>query len=133
MSISEGVTVLYVEDEGLIRELVESTLQDFGFAVAVAADGATALAALEQPTAPVQVLVTDVNLGSLPDGWEVARRARELDRGLPVVYTTGAAGPEWRSKAVSNSLLVPKPFTTKQLVRAIVSLLEKSEAARVIC
>jgi DNA-binding response OmpR family regulator len=41
MSPAKAIVVLYVEDDVLIRELVEITLQEFGFEVVGAADGTT--------------------------------------------------------------------------------------------
>jgi DNA-binding response OmpR family regulator len=66
-----------------------------------------------------------MNLGPGPDGWEVARRARELNNALPVVYARGASGHEWQSNGVAHSILITKPFTMKQLVNAISMLLKK--------
>jgi DNA-binding response OmpR family regulator len=68
--------------------------------------------------------VTDINLGSGKlDGWNVARRAREIDPEFPVVYMTGDSADEWASKGVPNSILITKPFAPAQLVTAISQLL----------
>src|SRR5665213_2370308 len=84
--MSTAVALLYVEDEVFIREYVEIILQESGFDVVSAPDGAVALDALTTSVAPFRALITDVDLGAELDGWEIARRARELNRALPVVY-----------------------------------------------
>jgi CheY-like chemotaxis protein len=67
--------------------------------------------------------VTDINLPGKTDGWEIARLAREIVATLPVVYMTGAAGDEWASKGVPESILLTKPFAPAQLVTAVSQLL----------
>ena len=120
------ILVFVVEDEPIIQELLEDALADGGFAVAKATAGAEAIGMLELPTAAYRALVTDINLppGTLT-GWDVAKRARELQPEMPVVYMTGAAAQDWTSKGVPNSVLVPKPFAPAQIVTAVSQLINK--------
>jgi DNA-binding response OmpR family regulator len=57
------------------------------------------------------------------DGWEVAKRAREIDPEFPIVYMTGARADEYSSRGVPNSVLLTKPFAAGQLVTAVSQLL----------
>jgi len=118
-------SVLFVEDEDLIRELNAEELQEAGYEVVVADSGDDALEALDGDADPFCVLVTDVNLGKGTDGWEVGKRARELDEQIPVIYMSGGGAHEWKSKGVSNSVMLGKPFTPSQLVAAIGKLLKR--------
>ena len=79
---------------------------------------------LDATEADYRALVTDVNLapGKLT-GWDVAKRGREINADLPVVYTTGSEAHEWASKGVPNSILVIKPFAPAQIVTAVSQLL----------
>jgi DNA-binding response OmpR family regulator len=117
--------VLYVEDDSLIRELSAGELEEAGFKVVVAESGTAAFDALDGDADPFCAIVTDVNLGAGPDGWEVARRARELNNTLPVIYVSGGSGNEWQSKGVRNSIMIVKPFKIMQIVSAISTLLKK--------
>jgi DNA-binding response OmpR family regulator len=72
--------------------------------------------------------VTDIDLNGRFDGWEVAKRAREIDPAFPVVYMTGAAADEWGSHGVPNSILLTKPFAPAQLVTAVSNLLNTDPA-----
>ena len=118
------IVVFVVEDEAIIQEMLEDALTVGGFAVATAGSGSEAIYMLEMSNACYRALVTDVNLlpGKLT-GWDVARRARELNPDMPVVYTTGAVSHDWASKGVSNSVLVPKPFARAQVVTAVSQLI----------
>ena len=121
-----SIPVLVVEDEQLIHALLTETLTEGGFAVEIAADGEDAIRMLNAPDASYRALVTDVNLspGKLT-GWDVAKRARELQAEIPVVYMTGAGSHDWPSRGVPNSVLVPKPFAPAQIVTAVSQLLNR--------
>ena len=120
-------TLLFlVEDEELVLITVETALQDAGYAVRAAREGEEAMALLEAEGADFSALITDVNLGDV-NGWEVARRARELQPKLPVVYVTGDSAHEWASQGVPHSVLVEKPFAPAQIVTAVSNLLNVSD------
>jgi len=123
MPISEPLPVLYVEDEALLREFIAVMLDDARFEVVTAENGAAAFLALNEGE-PFPPVVTDVNLGDGPDGWAVAKRRRDLNRSLPVVYVTGASGDQWQFEEVPHRLLVKKPFKGDQILKAIFSLLQ---------
>jgi DNA-binding response OmpR family regulator len=125
--------VLYVEDDAVTRELSAAALEEAGFNVMVAESGTAAFDALDDDADPFCAIVTDVNLGAGPDGWEVARRARELNNTLPVIYISGASGHEWQSKGVQNSIMIAKPCTITQIVSAISSLLKKFHSKHRTC
>ena len=123
-----GALLLLVEDDDSMRSLLEDAFSEGGFELTIANDGGEALAILEAGKEEIRGLITDINLGDGPDGWEVARRGRELIPSLPVVYMSGAAGHEWPSKGVPHSTLVPKPFAPAQLITAISTLLNASDS-----
>lgn len=70
-----------------------------------------------------RALITDIKLGQNLDGWELARRLREIDPNFPVVYMTGDSAEEWRSKGVPDSIRLQKPFAPAQLLTAVSQLL----------
>ena len=123
-----SVLIFLVEDEHLVRELLEDALTDAGFVVEAARSGEHAISMLEEPGASFRALVTDVNLGSKVTGWDVARRARELHPSVAVVYMTGAGAHEWESRGVPQSILVTKPFAPVQIVTAVAQLLNEQPA-----
>jgi two-component system cell cycle response regulator CpdR len=122
----DGPRVLVADDELLIRDLVRDSLQDAGYHVTAAATGAEALKALEGGAEFVG-LVTDINFGGPPTGWEVATRAREINSAITVVYMTGDSAHEWSAHGVPQSTVVAKPFAPSQITVAIASLLNTSD------
>jgi len=124
-----GPMLLLVDDEHLILEMLVEALEEAGFNTITSGDAASAIALFEQNGAAIRGLVTDVNLGSGLDGWELARVARENSPDLPVVYISGARGHEWSALGVPNSLMITKPFAPAQVVVAVSSLLVASDSA----
>ena len=116
---SEAVTVLLVDDDPLVHEVIRLALEDGGFDVLSAATGSEAIALLDARHASIHALVTDINLGKDVDGWAVAKHARELEARLPIVYITGDSGYEWRSQGVPESIVIEKPFVAAQIVTAV--------------
>jgi len=101
--------VVYVEDEVLLQEIAITVLSEAGYSVAAYLTGSEAMAALEAPDQTIRALVTDIDLRGEPNGWEVARRARELFPDLPIIYVSGGSSHEWTSMGVPGSVLVTKP------------------------
>jgi CheY-like chemotaxis protein len=108
-------TVLLVEDEAMLREVISAELLDRGYDVIEATDGRDALRlSLDRS---IGLLLTDIRLPGDPDGWGIAKVLRERSAGLPVIYMTGyATGHE---KAVPGSVMLTKPFTPDQLETAL--------------
>ena len=75
-------------------------------------------------------LVTDIRLPGGPDGWEIARRARELRSDLPIVYTTADSAADWPARGVPNSVVVQKPYAGAQLLTAISTLMATAHTNR---
>lgn len=108
-SIDRSASVLVVEDEPLVSDIVSEALAEQGFAVRVVDNAGAALACLSSDS-PVDVLFTDLNLNGSMDGDALAQRARELRPDLPVVYTSGRLSAFDRLQRVAGSLFVPKPY-----------------------
>jgi len=114
---------MVVEDDPEIQALIDEALCDGGYEPALAASGEEAVTLLWGDRRRYRAVVTDITLKGNMDGWEVARRIREVDPVFPIIYITGAAADEWSSQGVPNSILLTKPFAPAQLVTAISNLL----------
>jgi DNA-binding response OmpR family regulator len=118
--------ILVVDDDPLLQQIVEEALRDGGFETVVAASGEKAVELLDTGDGKYRVLVTDINLGrDRMNGWDVARRARELDANFPVVYMSGESAEDWSARGVPDSIMLSKPFAPAQLVTAVSQALNK--------
>lgn len=122
-NMGETKALLVVEDEPIVRVMIEEVLIDAGFSVHPAETGAQAIEVMDAIGCTFHGVVTDVRLGAGLDGWAVARHARERCPGVPVLYVTGDSAHEWREQGVPSSLLVQKPFRTAQITNAVATLL----------
>jgi CheY-like chemotaxis protein len=123
-----GVLLLVVEDEPLILLGIQDALEAGGYTVLTAANGEEALELLTSRTDEISGLITDIRLGSGPDGWQVARHAREVKPNMAIVYATGDSAHEWASQGVPKSLLMQKPYAAAQAVSAISTLLTEADS-----
>lgn len=124
--------VLVIEDEQLILELLQETLEEAGFQVHATSSGSAAREWLDRYSTDMVGLLTDVRHGCGPDGWDLARHARRLRPGLPVVYMTADSGSRWSTEGVPHSVLLQKPFATGQVVVALDALLNKANGRAAI-
>jgi DNA-binding response OmpR family regulator len=121
--LEPSVRILVVDDEVLIGHSVEDALQESGYSVCLAHSGADAISVLDGAKGSIVGLVTDIRMGNGPDGWDVGRRARELNALMPVVYMSGDSASDHSSRGVPDSVMVQKPFVGAQIVTAISQLL----------
>jgi CheY-like chemotaxis protein len=124
--MTNEIVVLVAEDEPIIRLAIQVALEDGGYSVLTASSGNDAMGLLENRRAELCGCITDIRLGSGPDGWELGRRARELNSDMAIVYVTGDSADEWAVQGVPKSVVLQKPFAEAQLVTAISNLLIES-------
>jgi two-component system, cell cycle response regulator CpdR len=123
-------SVLLVEDETEIRDLIADALEDGGLLVRCAGDDRSAYAILAAEARSFSVLVADINLGEGTTGYDVARRARALNPNVQVVYITGQA-THLEQFGVEGGELISKPFTPREVLERVRSLIPPDAAAPV--
>ena len=117
-------TVLVVDDEAAIREMLVEVLEERGFATLSAPDGAQALRIL-QSDASVDLLLTDVGLPAEINGRQLADAARVRRPSLRVLFITGYA----EAAAFGRGVLEPglavlsKPFSMEVMVERVTEIL----------
>lgn len=114
----QNARVLIVEDDEIIRDFLQDSLEMKGFVPTWARDGVEALASLERNE--VDLVLSDVRMPEL-DGIELTRRIAERFPGLPVVLITGIHAEE-RERILAESgakAVLPKPLRIKHLVEVL--------------
>ncbi|MGO1591556.1 MAG: response regulator transcription factor [Ancrocorticia sp.] len=118
-------TLLVVDDEPSIRELLSASLRFAGFSVLTAADGNEALH--HQSGSHVDLVVLDIMLPDM-DGFEVLRRLRLRDPELPVLFLT--ARDDIKDKiqglTVGGDDYITKPFSLEEVVARIRAVLRRT-------
>jgi DNA-binding response OmpR family regulator len=128
MSDTTGPRLLYVEDEPLILDLGVAAFEEAGFSVTAVATAKDALTQLDESGDEFRALITDVDLGGPIDGWQVARHARERFPQMPVIYVSGSSSHDWPVRGVPGSAMLVKPYASAQLVVAVSTAMQASDA-----
>jgi PAS domain S-box-containing protein len=119
-----GSLVLIVDDEDLVRELVAEVLQDAGFKVMTARNGAEGLAACEGLIDDLSAVVLDFIMPVM-DGAETFKRLREIRPDLPILVASGFAGEQETGDMLSqgNADFLTKPFRREALLGKLDALI----------
>lgn len=127
-SAPSATTLLVVDDEPNIRDLLSQTLRLVGFDVVAAATGFEALSAAED--ARPGLIVLDVMLPDL-DGFEVAARLRAAGQDVPVLFLTARDSMDDRIRGLTagGDDYVTKPFSLEEVVLRIRAILRRTGAA----
>jgi CheY-like chemotaxis protein len=110
-------TVLVVEDETLIRDLVSEELSDSGFQVLQVGNASEAIAALEARQ-DIHLVFTDIDMPGSMDGLKLAAAVRDRWPPVHIIITSGKARP---MTIPANALFIPKPYLTRALVSAMLT------------
>lgn len=124
-------TILIVEDDPGVRDIVEILLKDEGHQIATAPDGFDALELIAQQSIWPDLLLADYNLPKGMDGLHLAAQLRrQLHRDIPVIILTGDISTgTLRDIAGHDCLQLNKPVKPKELTQAIQHLLTKPQPA----
>lgn len=112
--MSSAASVLIVEDNYLLLEMLTALCEQGGIRVLPASTGEAALTMLRRRGPEIDWLFTDINLPGLIDGWTVADAYRERHPHRPVIYASTAQHIERRS--VPGSIYVHKPFQMREIL-----------------
>jgi CheY-like chemotaxis protein len=122
-------TILVVEDEPAVRELVRDLLSQHGYRVLEAENGPRALEVWREHKARIALLLTDVVMPESMNGRELAEQLCRERPGLKVIFTSGySADVLGREQLLERGIrYVQKPFHPKSLVQAVRDCLDGRE------
>ena len=113
-------TVLIVDDEDTVRELLRQMLEALGYRVIACAGGRAGIAELSNAEQHIDLVLLDVMMPGL-GGPETLRRMRAVDRCIPVLITSGYAlqGDAQRMLDEGALAFLPKPFSLDELAERV--------------
>ncbi len=127
-------TVLVVDDEDHLTHIAVSYLENLGYKTIAARGPKEALEILNGAMAPVDLLFSDVVMPGGMDGFELARKAREVIPGLKVLLTSGftkkrekIGRSDTQEQAALARTLLSKPYSREELAIAVRSALDNSQ------
>jgi len=114
-------TILVVDDEPAIRMFVSQVLEQNGFSVLTAHDGADAISISQLHPGKIELLITDVRMPRV-DGPTLVRTLSEDGPGMPVLFMSGHCEPSELDQFETYEFLA-KPFSIEMLLRAVRTML----------
>jgi len=111
-------TILVVEDEPEVRGIALAFLRSLGYTICEAADGESALEMLAART-DIELLFSDIVLGSGMTGFDLAREAKKLRPGLRILLTSGYERASGGPDASSDIEVLRKPYRREQLAAVV--------------
>ena len=122
----DAETILVVDDDPGVRELVASVLRRQDFHVLEASNGKEALDVAGEYAAPIDLIVSDINMPQMT-GWKLLEQLRAWYPAIRFLMISGYAQPETSMAQLAGTptSFLPKPFTPGELSDAIRELLDR--------
>jgi DNA-binding NtrC family response regulator len=121
-------TVLIVEDEENLRELLRIVLEEKGFKVLQAADGLEAVEIFTAHKDEIGVVLSDIGLPYL-GGWDAFLKMREINPEVKGILASGFFNPDVRAEIIKSGAMdfITKPYNSAQIITAVREALHKAK------
>lgn len=119
-------TILFAEDDPVIRQLVPSTLKGEGYEVIIAENGKEAVRLFHEYRDIIDMLVFDVIMPEM-NGREACDEIMKFKPGIPVIFTSGYSSDLLKSEYMVRiqGRLIQKPYLMKELQETISGMLDQ--------
>ena len=119
--MSENVhTILVVEDEELLLDLLKEMLEGEGYRVITAADGQQAVDLYKVEQERVSLVLSDMGLPSM-GGWEVLRQLKAINPAVKVILSSGFVDTKVRQDMIKSGArdFIQKPYMPEKVIQQI--------------
>lgn len=113
--------ILVVDDDDEVRAVTSDTIKEIGYQVVAVGSAEDAVAKLNSER--FDLLITDVAMPGT-NGVELARRARLIDPGMPVLFSSGYADVQMFGEELSDETVLKKPFRISEVAARIATSLD---------
>jgi PAS domain S-box-containing protein len=113
-------TLLFVDDEEVVRRVGKRMLERFGYRVLMAKNGSDALKTLKGSDTDIDLLIVDKTMPHM-DGPETLRKIRQIKPGVRALLTSGYTGDDFQDELSVQGFcgFIPKPFLAGQMLKLI--------------
>jgi PAS domain S-box-containing protein len=132
----KNITLLYVEDDPLIRESMENIFGKLFKKVVVAIDGEdgyTKYRDLKNQEIEIDIIISDINMPKI-NGIEMSKMIREINEEIPIIFTTAYSDAEFLLEAIEQNIFhyAVKPVNLKRLMGAVQDATKKYVDSKII-
>ncbi len=119
-------SILVLEDDEIIRSLMVDVLEEFGAQVISFPSADEGMIFLERSSDPVDLIVSDIQMPGLLNGYDLSRVVAHRWPSLPVVLTSGNTA--MAAQLGSTVRFLPKPWSTERLLDCVQQALEQDSS-----
>jgi len=120
-----GETILLVEDEETLLNLLQTLLEENGYRVLIAKDGQEAMDVFRDHQAEISLVLSDMGLPKL-GGWEVLQKMKEVDPRVKCILASGYLDPDLKLEMIKDGAVdfVQKPYVPHLILTRIRSTID---------
>lgn len=113
-------TILVVEDDEMLLDLLTSVLEDYGYTVLQARDGVKSVKLFKQHHTEIALVLTDMGLPLL-GGWEAYLEMKQIDPNVKTIMASGFVSPSLKAEMLRAGAkdFVQKPYVMEEVIRKI--------------
>jgi PAS domain S-box-containing protein len=124
VSFSHGSkTILIVEDDDIVRDLVSEILKQQGHVILTARNGGDALQLARQYEGRIDLLITDMVMRRI-DGKMLSRKIKSIWPDIKVMFMSGYGGDVVSDEDLKNNAFLQKPFLPQDLIDTVAALMK---------
>jgi len=125
--LGNGELILVVDDEAAVRDLVRTILNNYGYRVAVAADGIEGVAVYSKLRDEIKLVLTDLDMPRM-NGAELIRKLERINPDVLVVSVSGLITGDSFGQTIGGPVhaVLEKPFSPADLLRTLHNVLQQS-------
>jgi CheY-like chemotaxis protein len=119
-------TILLVDDEPIILHSMQEVLEELGYTVLTARDGAKGLACFQQHQHDIHAIITDMVMPEM-GGVDMFRQIRSINTTIPTIFLTGydQGSVQLQSDEKENTTVISKPLQIPELSQLVKQVLKK--------
>lgn len=123
----KGETVLLVDDEEIVIEIVRKSMERHGYKVLTAGNGAEAVAIYSKRLKEIDVVLTDMAMPVM-DGYATIRALRVLNPEVRIIGSSGIGSNGHMARALGAGVahFIVKPYTAESVLRVLFQVLNES-------
>jgi len=132
-TLLKQISILYVEDDDVIRTELSSLLTNFFAQVFCASNGYEGLETYKKNQKKIDLIISDINMPTI-SGIEMVKQIREFDKEVGVLFATGYSDKEFLVDSIKLKVInyIVKPIDVKELLESIAEFSENLLSKEII-
>lgn len=126
MPRGKGELILIVDDEASIREITQTSLENYNYRTILASDGLEAIAVYRENQQEISVVLMDMMMPNL-DGVSAMRALQKINPGVKIIGTSGLLANRKLALEANVKTFLLKPYTIAQLLQILAEILPRDE------